>query len=135
MINIHGVPDNLAWTYLLERGIRLTPWQIGLFVPDTRSHLPPEILTYLKKITVWHDEYAKNYRDALAHRIPPYVAPAVLTPEEEQKYHGLGEQFSVAAKAGNFERALALMEEHRMRVVVFAWSLHSRFWTRRPVIL
>lgn len=114
LINIHGVPDNLAWAYLLERGVNLEPKQIGLFNErSTQPHLPQEVLTYLKseEITKWHGEYAKNYRDALAHRIPPYIAPSVLTPEQVEKHQGLGEQIVLAAKAGDFERALALTEE------------------------
>lgn len=30
----------------------------------------------------WHRQYAKEYRDALAHRIAPYVPPVELTKEE-----------------------------------------------------
>lgn len=33
----------------------------------------------------WHNEYLKNYRDALSHRIPLYVPPKALT--SEQKNH------------------------------------------------
>jgi hypothetical protein len=114
LINIHGVPDNLAWAYLLERGIhQLKPWQIGLFNKDTKPHLPAAVLAYVNSDgnIKWHGDYAKNYRDALAHRIPPYVARSVLTPEQVEKYRGLGEQIDVAAQAGEVERALALVEE------------------------
>ncbi|MDX2251220.1 MAG: hypothetical protein NW202_02955 [Nitrospira sp.] len=114
LINIHGVPDNLAWAYLLERGITLEPKQIGLFNErHTQPHLPQDVLTYLRSdgITKWHGEYAKNYRDALAHRIPPYVAPSVLTPEHQEKYRELEEQIFAAAKAEDFDRALMLTEE------------------------
>lgn len=113
LINIHAVPDNLAWAYLLERGVTLKPSQVGLFNKHTKPYMRKEIFESLKSngITKWHIGYAKNYRDALAHRIPPYVAPAVLTPEQEEKHRGLGEQISVASKAGDFERALALTEE------------------------
>lgn len=114
LINIHGVPDNLAWAYLLERGINLAPKQVGLFNQrHTQPHLPQEVLAYLKSdgITKWHGEYAKNFRDALAHRIPPYIAPAVLTPEQEKRHRELGEQILVAAKAGNYNRAFKLTEE------------------------
>lgn len=115
LINIHGVPDNLAWAYLLERGIDLEPRQIGLFNERfTQPHLPQEVLSYLRsaEITTWHGQYAKNYRDALAHRIPPYLAPAILTPKQHEKYRELEGQMLVTVKAGDFERALSLMEEH-----------------------
>ena len=92
LINIHAVPDNLAWAYLLERGVTLKPSQVGLFNKHTKPYMRKEIFESLKSngITKWHIGYAKNYRDALAHRIPPYVAPDVLTAEQEEKHRGLG---------------------------------------------
>jgi hypothetical protein len=70
LINIHGVPDNLAWAYLLERGIPLKPNRVGLFNTEhTQPHLPQEVREYLNssKIIGRHRNYAKNFRDALAH--------------------------------------------------------------------
>ena len=40
----------------------------------------------------WHSDYSKNYRDALAHRIPLYVAPSLLIGAEEVKYLELESQ-------------------------------------------
>lgn len=113
LINAHGVPDNLMWVYLLERAIHLEPRQIGLFNPRTKPYLPKEVSAYVKseRMIKWHTEYAKNYRDALAHRIPPYVPPSVLTPEQQARYKIIEEEIVAAAKAGDFDRALALEEE------------------------
>jgi hypothetical protein len=125
LINTHGIPDNLAWTYLLERETQIKPWEIGLFNPKTEFYLPPEVVSYVKseKIAKWHAEYAKNYRDALAHRIPPYVAPSVLTPDHHARYQRLEEQITLASKAGDVERALALSEEQdTCGEVCFAFS-------------
>lgn len=76
LINIHGLPDNLAWAYVLERQISINPFDVGLFQRKTKEHLPLTLREYLESISSWHQDYAKNYRDALAHRIPPYVPPA-----------------------------------------------------------
>ena len=114
LINIHGVPDNLAWAYLLERRIILKPHRVGLFNTEhTQLHLPQEVQDYLKssKIIEWHRSYAKNFRDALTHRIPPYIAPYVLTPGQQEKYQQLEEKISQAETTGAFDRALALTEE------------------------
>lgn len=113
LINTHGIPDNLAWTYLLERETQLRPREIGLFNPKTEPYLPPEVVSCVKseKIVKWHTEYAKIYRDALAHRIPPYIPPAVLTPDHQARYKRLEEQIVLASRAGDIDRALALTEE------------------------
>jgi hypothetical protein len=37
----------------------------------------------------WHSDYLKNYRDALAHRIPLYIPPSELTPEEGERFRAL----------------------------------------------
>lgn len=113
LINTHGVPDNLTWVYLLERAIHLEPRHIGLFNRRTESYLPKEVLAHVKseRMTKWHTEYAKNYRDALAHRVPPYVPPYVLTREHRVRYEKLEEETIVATKAGDVDRALALAEE------------------------
>jgi hypothetical protein len=40
----------------------------------------------------WYTEYSKNYRDALAHRIPLYVPPSALNKEEQEEYMLLEKQ-------------------------------------------
>ena len=37
----------------------------------------------------WYSDYSKNYRDALAHRIPLYVPPSVLNKDDEKEYFEL----------------------------------------------
>ena len=114
LINIHGVPDNLAWAFLLERGISLKPNRVGLFNTEhTQPHLPQEVRDYLnsERIAEWHRTYAKNFRDALAHRIPPYIAPYVIPPKQQERYRQLWEQISESTRVGDFNRALALTDE------------------------
>lgn len=110
LINIHGVPDNLAWTYLLERKIEIRRVQVGLFNPKTQQHLPADVRAYLvsEPISSWHREYAKNYRDALTHRVPPYIPPSTYTRTHEQQYRELHEREGQAIKDRNFELALEL---------------------------
>jgi len=40
----------------------------------------------------WYTKYSKNYRDALAHRIPLYVPPSALNKEEQNEYMLLEKQ-------------------------------------------
>ena len=126
-INIHGVPDNLAWAYLLEKGIALKPYRVGLFCVDTQEHLPPEICAYLAsdRITTWHQEYAKNFRDALAHRIPPYVPPSIWSSGQEQQYRELDAKIYEATKNHDFDRVDKLNEEQDRIGAICPAFIHS----------
>jgi hypothetical protein len=97
LINLYGLYDNWAWAYVLHHNLEQDIGdrrKIGLFIGETRRRLPPAIRDYLASpiITDWHEKYAKSYRDALAHRIPPYIPPAEMTPEESQRWNELNSQ-------------------------------------------
>ena len=64
---------------------------VGLFNRKTQAFLPPALRDYLTSgpLLGWHAKYLKNYRDALAHRIPPYVPPSEVTPEEGKRFNEL----------------------------------------------
>jgi hypothetical protein len=60
---------------------------VGLYQEKTQEHLTEEFRHYLNSehMKKWYEEYLKNYRDALSHRIPLYVPPKTLTPEQESQ--------------------------------------------------
>ena len=66
--------------------------------------LNPNLCAYLRRntITQWYNEYAKNYRDALAHRIPPYVPPAALNDEQARRYKLLEDEANHLRREGDF---------------------------------
>lgn len=113
LIHCHGIADNLAWTYVLERGLALDRRKVGLFNRVTQEVLPEDIRGYLtsERMKIWHRTYAKNFRDALAHRIPPYIPPSMLTPERQQRSAELDAEIESEMRDGNFDRALELEEE------------------------
>lgn len=125
IINVHGLPDNLAWAFVLERKLPMDPRDIGLFQKKTKEHIPHEIRGYLDEISDWHQAYAKNYRDALAHRIPPYVPPAAWTPKHEQEFKDLHERAEQAMSEGNFELALELHAQKHQIGIIHPAFLHS----------
>jgi hypothetical protein len=127
-INVHGLLDNLAWVYFLERNVAIIkPTEVlsyrdelkrgsairrsdvGIFLRKSHEHFPDEVRSYLTSdaMTAWHQAYAKNYRDALAHQIPLYVPPSIVPSE----YGDLYVQFDAAMKKGDFESAYPLYEE------------------------
>ena len=81
VINLHGLYDNCAWAYVLKHDLEAaigSRKRIGLFLDATLSKLPAELREYLSSPATkeWHEQYAKSFRDALAHRVPPYIPPA-----------------------------------------------------------
>src|SRR5206468_12941699 len=114
IINIYGLQDNIAWVYVIEKSLEkvIERRRVGLFDLNTQKYLPAEVREYLnaENIKSWHKDYAKNYRDALAHQIPLYVPPSVGTPTDQQRYRELDRQISEQSKNHDFERMQALIE-------------------------
>jgi hypothetical protein len=129
LIHTHGLPDNLAWAFILERSLetKLIPTKVGLFEPATQQYFPNEVQEYLRSpgVSAWHKEYAKNYRDALAHRIPPYVPPSIFKPTHQREYEELHEQSGQAFKDGNFDLAFALEEKKHQIGLICPAFMHS----------
>lgn len=117
LINVHGIPDNLAWAYVLEHDSEIDPklkeGQVGLFKKETQKYLPTEVRECVNSTVLshWHKQYAKVYRDALAHRIPPYIPPSALTPAHQVKYKELEAHMMRAIKEGDIDRATKLLDE------------------------
>lgn len=125
LIHAHGLPDNLAWAYVLERELPLNQRDVGLFQKKTAVHLPIGLQADLNRFRDWHLDYAKNYRDALAHRIPPYLPPATWLPEHEQEFKDLDEQVEQAIRESNFDLALELEERKHAVGIIHPAILHS----------
>lgn len=107
VINAYGMQDNLAWVFVHENQIKLPRLRVGLFRPECQAHLPAAIRLFLsdQRIIDWHETYAKDYRDALAHRIPLYIPPAQHTPEEAAKDASLTEEWTALLVAREYEKA------------------------------
>jgi len=117
LINIYGIIENLALALayennLIDKAIS-NKIKINLFNKDFRNLLNPQLRSYLSKntITQWYAEYAKNYRDALAHRIPPYVPPAALNAEERRQFEDFDKEISLLYQTREFEKISALQEK------------------------
>ena len=109
VMNLYGIYDNWAWAYVLRHNLEAEIGdrrRIGLFNDGMRKRLPSALRTYLSSpaTTEWHEHYAKSFRDALAHRIPPYLPPAQFTPEEGQRYNELENEKVECIKAMRWER-------------------------------
>ncbi|MBF0375966.1 MAG: hypothetical protein HQK72_00610 [Desulfamplus sp.] len=116
LINIYGLYDNWAWAYVLRHDLKSlisNRHKVGLFNEATQRHLPDQLRTFLSSpVTIaWHKSYAKSFRDALAHRIPPYIPSAELTPEEKCHFNELHAEILECTKNLNLERLEEVLVE------------------------
>lgn len=120
MINIYGIIENIGLALSHENNLvgdeseqKLHPKAINLFERRFRRLLNPRLCAYLRKgtITQWYNKYAKNYRDALAHRIPPYVPPAALNDEQQRRFEYLEQEIKRLREEGDFERIEVRQDE------------------------
>jgi hypothetical protein len=116
VINLCGVFDNYAWSFIYQHGLEAefpNPRSVGIFTNKVQRFLPDAICDYLQApdIRNWHRDYLKNYRDALAHRIPLYVPPSVLNPEKEARFRDLEAEINAAVRNHDWDRRDQLWEE------------------------
>ena len=120
LINIYGIIENIGLSLAYENNLvgdesehKLKPKEVNLFKRRFRRLLNPHLIAYLRKDTVtqWYNKYAKNYRDALAHRIPPYVPPAALNDEQRQRFEYLEQEIKRLCEDEDFDRIEVLQDE------------------------
>lgn len=98
LINVQGAIDNLAHIWVAEaapvrpNGTPLGKFDIGLRPAKrlTTDTLSASTQAYLASLADWF-EYIDGYRDALAHRIPPYIPPITLDDERQKAWRDANE--------------------------------------------
>jgi hypothetical protein len=103
-INITGVFDNLGWVFVFENNLlgkprdnKISRTGVGVFNNRTQNFLNENLREYLNQESIlsWYKNYSKNYRDALAHRIPLYVPPSALNEAEVEEYNMIIQKINV----------------------------------------
>lgn len=145
-VNVSGIFDNLGWVFVFENDLfgdrkagKLTRPEVGLFNSRTQSHLPITLRTYLQseRMRTWYSAYSKNYRDALAHRIPLYVPPSIHTPKDQSLYSDLEAQLCALdfSSAEGRDRYHELAEAQRRVGRASPYFVHSYGEESRAVYL
>jgi hypothetical protein len=82
---------------------------------------------YLSSPTIrdWFTDYSKNYRDALAHRIPLYVPPFMVTKEQGERWQKLDAESMSAVRDHRFEEGERLQSERDALGMACAVFRHS----------
>lgn len=108
VMNAFGCCENLAWIWVLEKDLRqpsgaaLPQSWVGLgpSYQTVRHSFSPAFRNYLETRRLWFD-HLKGFRDALAHRIPLYIPPFTVTPEDRDQWVALGAQANAALRQGD----------------------------------
>jgi hypothetical protein len=110
IFNVFGCVDNLAWIWVSEKGITkddgspIPNGWVGLRKKNefVRKSFSPEFQGYLIGLDEWFD-HLSDFRHAVAHRIPLYVPPYVITPDKEAAYRDLEIRKADALNRGALE--------------------------------
>ncbi len=110
VMNAFGCCENIAWIWVNEREIKspdgrpLRPAQVGLG-PDytlVRDSLTPSFRSYLDSRADWF-AHLKDFRDALAHRIPLYIPPFTIDPADVDRYQQIEAEKTLALTSRDLE--------------------------------
>lgn len=124
--NVFGCLDNIAWIWVHHKGIEIEKRQVGLKPKHAklRDQLPPDFQKIIASFDQWF-EYIESYRDALAHRIPLYVPPFSLSPEEGELYNQLENQKWEALKARDLNICEEIENQQDALGRFYPWMQHS----------
>ena len=132
VFNVFGAIDNLAHILVAEKNITkpngqpLARAEIGLRKKNgrVRRALAPSFVAYLETMDPWF-QYLDEFRDSLAHRIPLYVPPYAVSPDNEAAYQALENRINRATHLFSRDELDALEAEQSRLKFFRPWMLHS----------
>lgn len=142
IFNVFGSFDNLAWIWVYETNVTkydgspLPISWVGLGNNNdcVRASLSAESRAYLESLHDWFD-YLEDFRHALAHRIPLYIPPYIVSPTNLAAFQELGERMSTAIVRGDYTEYDRLSEEQDALGLFRPWIRHSFTEDTKPVVL
>ena len=132
VFNVYGALDNLALLWVNERGIvaesgkPLSNMQIGLSASktDVRKSLPLEILSNLIAFDDWFANL-EYFRHALGHRIPLYIPPFCVRPDNIERYNDLDARRMEALRRHEFDEMDELTRQRDGLKFFRPWMMQS----------
>jgi hypothetical protein len=118
-----------------EDGSELKPRWVGLGKGNKRvySSFSAEFRTYLESCQAWFD-HLKSFRDSLAHRIPLYIPPYILTPEGMVGYNKLEQASEEALQRADLDEYDRLQSKQKEFGLFRPWMTHSLHERARTVV-
>lgn len=140
LINTAGCLDNLAWVWAIETSLKesngtpISRRRIGLGPQNTlmRHSLSEPFQARLCEFNDWFN-LMKEYRDALAHRIPLYIVPYVVTKKNIEQYEKIDRRMKKAFSQLALDEYKKLNKEQENLGVFSGWMTHSFDETRSPI--
>lgn len=132
VMNAFGCCDNLAWVWVFEKNIRnnggreIKPTQIGIW-PEYKlvfGSFSDDFKAYIESRVHWY-ELLKNFRHALAHRIPLYVSRSIFNEAEANRSAELDVAINSALRDRDFDMHDILTAEQDALGKVSPWMMHS----------
>jgi hypothetical protein len=139
VLHVFGAADNLAWIWVSEKGIAkedgapLADGSIGIRKRQVLNSFTKEFRDHLKTLDAWFG-CLEDFRHALAHRIPLYIPPYVVTRANEAAYRELEAKIAEAGRRMDFERRARHMTEQRLLTAFQPLMQHSYIEEARPLV-
>jgi hypothetical protein len=132
VINVHGCLDNLAWIWVYETnqkdkwGGDLDRRMVGLSEGYwyLRKSFSKPFRKYLKSRKGWFRHVAE-FRDSLAHRIPLYVVPFILSEGNTKEYNRLENEAFAAGLKGDYNEYDQFKTQQQKLGAYRPWMTHS----------
>jgi hypothetical protein len=141
LVNSFGCIDNLARIWVHEKPVRtargkpLPKGEIGLGVHHARvrTSFSQAFQDYLKTRDEWL-AFMGNFRHALAHRIPLYIPPYAVNPQDEAAYKEFEQKMISASLKGELAEHGRLAAEQQKLVRFLPWIHHSYLEKATPAV-
>jgi hypothetical protein len=132
VFNAFGSINNLAWIFAIEKAIKnkkgdpLHRNSIGLAAHNIaiRKNLSQNFQNYLKAKDEWFKQL-EDFRHSLAHRVPLFVPPYIITPDKEAAYNELQIAMDDAIARRDFDTYDKKSEQQRALGIFRPMMLHS----------
>ena len=112
-MNVFGALDNFAWIRVSEKPLKVGRKQTGLGpkCEVVRASFSDEMRDYLTGLDDWF-AHIIEFRDALAHRIPLYIPPYIVSEEDDAEYEALEARKRISKDPEEYDRLCA--EQRRL---------------------
>jgi hypothetical protein len=141
VINASGCIDNLAWVWVHEKDVRrpngepLPREHVGLRSANksVRATFTKGLRDYLDTREEWFD-HLTHFRDSLAHRVPLYIPPYIITPEKLDQYNQLSAEANAAAAKGDADGFWKADKERDALGIFRPWMVSAVTDDKAPVV-
>jgi hypothetical protein len=132
VMNVFGALDNLAWIWVSEKPLNLKKWDVGLGpkCEMVRASFSRELQVYLSGRESWF-QHIVDFRDALAHRIPLFIPPHRIPPENDAAYTALEHRMLAAHDMDEYER----LKAEQLKLVVFQPVMKHTLYDNNPPVV